>query len=219
MDKALQTMNKKMSESTMAIQGFGKVGMHAAIEADALGAKVVAVSDVTCAIYDPNGLNIKELVEYIKEHRILKDYPKAQQITNDELLSLDVDVLAPCALDGVIREDNADIVKAKIIIEGANGPVTMSANQMLYEKGILVVPDILANGGGVVVSYFEWVQDIVWLFWTEEEVRSKLQSIMYRSFDKVFEFSQKNQKNMRASAMAVSLLRLEKAMLLRGLAW
>lgn len=219
MDKALQTMNKKMSESTMAIQGFGKVGMHAAIEADALGAKVVAVSDVTCAIYDPNGLNIKELVEYIKEHRILKDYPKAQQITNDELLSLDVDVLAPCALDGVIREDNADTVRAKIIIEGANGPVTMSANQMLYEKGILVVPDILANGGGVVVSYFEWVQDIVWLFWTEEEVRSKLQSIMYRSFDKVFEFSQKNQKNMRASAMAVSLLRLEKAMLLRGLAW
>ena len=116
-------------------------------------------------------------------------------------------------------KDELPIVKAKIIIEGANGPVTMSANQMLYEKGILVVPDILANGGGVVVSYFEWVQDIVWLFWTEEEVRSKLQSIMYRSFDKVFEFSQKNQKNMRASAMAVSLLRLEKAMLLRGLAW
>lgn len=219
MDKALQTMNKKINESTMAIQGFGKVGMHAAIEADALGAKVVAVSDVTCAIYDPNGLNVKELVEYIKEHRILKDYPKAQQISNEELLSLDVDVLAPCALDGVIREDNADTVKAKIIIEGANGPVTMIANQMLYEKGILVVPDILANGGGVVVSYFEWVQDIVWLFWTEEEVRSKLQSIMYRSFDKVFEFSQKNKKNMRASAMAVSLLRLEKAMLLRGLAW
>lgn len=219
MDKALQTLNKKINEATVAIQGFGKVGMHAAIEAYALGAKVVAVSDVTCAIYDPNGLNIKELVEYIKEHRILKSYPKAQQISNEELLSLDVDVLAPCALDGVIRDDNAETIKAKIVIEGANGPVTMDANQILYERGILVVPDILANGGGVVVSYFEWVQDIVWLFWTEEEVRSKLQSIMYRSFDVVFEFSKENKKDMRSSAMAVSLLRLEKAMLLRGLAW
>ncbi|MCB0363261.1 MAG: glutamate dehydrogenase, partial [Bdellovibrionales bacterium] len=120
---------------------------------------------------------------------------------------------------GVITLENVDKINTKIIIEGANGPVTAAASKSLHERGIMVVPDILANGGGVVVSYFEWVQDIVWLFWSEDEVRSKLKTIMYRSFDRVHEFARKNNAEMRISAMAVSLQRLEKAMLLRGQAW
>lgn len=218
-EKALEAKNRKINQATFAIQGFGKVGMHAAIEANALGAKIVAVSDVSGALYNSNGLNVGELVRYVKEHHFIKGFPGGDEITNEELLSLDVDVLAPCALDGVITLENVDKINTKIIIEGANGPVTAAASKSLHERGIMVVPDILANGGGVVVSYFEWVQDIVWLFWSEDEVRSKLKTIMYRSFDRVHEFARKNNAEMRISAMAVSLQRLEKAMLLRGQAW
>lgn len=218
-EKALATMGRKLSGSTLAIQGFGKVGMHASIEAYALGAKVVGVSDVSGALYNPNGINIGDLVRYTKENKFIKGFPEAEAINNEELLALDVDILAPCALDGVITEENVESIKAQIIVEGANGPMTTAASDYLNKRGCMVVPDILANGGGVVVSYFEWVQDIVWLFWSEEEVRSKLKTIMYRSFDKVWEFASKNKQSMRVSAMAVSLQRLEKAMLLRGQAW
>ncbi|MCB0385532.1 MAG: Glu/Leu/Phe/Val dehydrogenase [Bdellovibrionales bacterium] len=218
-EKALETQGRKFSECSVAIQGFGKVGMHAAIEAYALGAKVVAVSDVSGALYNPNGINIGDLVRYTKENAYIKGFPDAEHIGNDDLLELDVDVLAPCALDGVITMENVEKIKARIIVEGANGPVTAGASTELHKRGALVVPDILANGGGVVVSYFEWVQDIVWLFWSEEEVRSKLRTIMYRSFDRVWDFADKNKQDMGVSAMAVSLQRLEKAMLLRGQAW
>lgn len=218
-EKALATKNKKIQDASIAIQGFGKVGMHAAIEAYALGAKVVAVSDVSCALYHPEGLNISHLRRWITENKVLKGYPDAQVIDGEELLELDVDVLAPCALDGTINSTNVDRIKAPIIVEGANGPVTVNASDDLDKKGVLIVPDILANGGGVVVSYFEWVQDIVWLFWQEDEVRQKLKTIMYRSFDTVWNFSQEKNKNMRLSAMGVSLMRLEKAMKLRGQAW
>lgn len=219
-EKALATKNKKMEDATIAIQGFGKVGMHAAIEAYKLDAKVVAVSDVSGGLYNKDGLNINELVKYTSENGgSIKGFSKGEAITNDELLALDVDILAPCALDHAINSGNMETVKASIIVEGANGPVTSNATQYLHDKGVMVVPDILANGGGVVVSYFEWVQDIVWLFWSAEEVREKLKTIMYRSFDTVWEFSQDQNQDMRNSAMAVSLKRLEKAMTLRGLAW
>ncbi|MCB0413967.1 MAG: Glu/Leu/Phe/Val dehydrogenase [Bdellovibrionales bacterium] len=218
-EKALATKGRQLEGTTFAIQGFGKVGMHAAIEAFKLKAKVVAVSDISGGIFNPEGLNIDELVRYVHENGVVKDYPQAQNITNEELLALEVDILAPCALDGAIDSNNVDSVKAKIIVEGANGPVTINANRVLYEKGIMVVPDILANGGGVVVSYFEWVQDLVWLFWSENEVRSKLKTIMTSSFDKVWDFARREQKDMRISAMSVSLMRLEKAMKLRGHAW
>ncbi|MCB0389639.1 MAG: Glu/Leu/Phe/Val dehydrogenase [Bdellovibrionales bacterium] len=218
-EKALATRGKKIQGATMAIQGFGKVGMHAAIEAFALGAKVVAVSDVTGAIYHPEGLNITDVKKYIDENKVLKGYPNAQTIDGEELLELDVDVLAPCALDGVINSTNVDRIKAPIIVEGANGPVTVNASDELYKRNTMIIPDILANGGGVVVSYFEWVQDIVWLFWHEDEVRQKLKTIMYRSFDTVFDFHKEMGTNLRLSAMGVSLKRLEKAMKLRGQAW
>jgi glutamate dehydrogenase (NAD(P)+) len=218
-EKVLHQQNKKPSDIRIAIHGFGKVGMHAAIEGYALGAKIVAVSDVSGGIFNGDGLNVPDLVEYVKAHRVVANYPKAQKISNDDLLTMDVDVLAPCALDGVITEKNAGRVRAKLIVEGANGPVTSEATRILTEKGAVIVPDILANGGGVVVSYFEWVQDISWLFWSEDEVRNKLRTIMHRSFDKVWAFSREVKRDMRLSAMAVSLSRLEKAMKLRGAAW
>ena len=216
-EKALAVKNKNMNEATMAIQGFGKVGLHAANEAFKLDTKVVAISDVSGGVYNKNGLNIPDLMAYSKSNGSIKGYPEAESISNEELLALDVDILSPCALDNAINTSNMKSVKADIIVEGANGPVTSEATTYLYEKGVMVVPDILSNGGGVVVSYFEWVQDIVWLFWAAEEVREKLKTIMYRSFDTVWNFSNEKNKNMRISAMAVSLSRLETAMKLRGL--
>ena len=218
-ERALATQGRKISDCRIAIQGFGKVGMHAAIEAYALGARVVAVSDVSGGLYNSKGLNVAELVRYVKENVTIKNFPDAEPIDNEGLLALDVDVLAPCALDGVIHEKNMANIRAKVIVEGANGPMTNEASMFLSNKGCLVVPDILANGGGVVVSYFEWVQDLGWLFWNEEEVRAKLRDIMYRAFDKVWAFSKQHNQDMRTSAMATSLVRLEKAMKLRGQAW
>ena len=223
-EKALETKDKKVIGSSFAIQGFGKVGMQAAIEAHALGAKIVAVSDFKGGIYNSEGINISKLCKHIKENKFVSDFMPCEKITNEELLTLNVNVLCPCALDQVIHSKNMKEIKASIIVEGANGPVTPEALEYLSQKDVLIVPDILANGGGVVVSYFEWVQDMAWLFWTETEVRQKLRNIMVDSFKKVWDFARSNEKkynrnNLRLSAMSVSLIRLEKAMKLRGQAW
>ena len=226
LEKALEAQDKNISEATVAVQGFGKVGLHACVEAHALGAKIVAVSDRSGGVFNPKGLNITELIQYANENRFIKGYPKASAISNEDLLTLEVDALLPCALDGVIHENNMKKIKSSLIVEGANGPTTPAAGEYLVGHNVLIVPDILANGGGVVVSYFEWVQDIGWLFWTEKQVRDKLRDIMYMSFDKVWNFAEKHpDKNkgkyndLRLSAMGVSLMRLEKAMKLRGQAW
>jgi len=219
--QALISQQKEISEASIAVQGFGNVGSHVSIEAHAMGAKIVAVSDIQGGIYDPNGINISELLRHLKRNRFVQDFPYTENITNEQLLELDVDLLCPCALESVIHEKNEKNIKAKIIVEGANGPITAEASDRLSQRGILVVPDILANGGGAVVSYFEWVQDISWLFWTEQEVRQKLRAIMDNAFARVLNFTQKYQpkkdkNNLRLSAMAIALLRLEKAMKLRG---
>lgn len=219
MMKALATKGKAIDSTTLAVQGFGKVGMHAAIEAHALGAKVVAVSDVSGGIFNGDGLDIPALVKYFTEKNSIKDFPKSKSISNEELLALEVDVLAPCAMESVITAKNAGDVKAKIIVEGANGPVTNEADMILDEKNVMVVPDILANGGGVIVSYFEWVQDLVWLFWSEDEVKTKLKQIMDQCFDNVWSFSKDQKRSFRTAAMSVSLLRLQQAKMLRGQAW
>ncbi len=223
LEKALAVQNKNISEVSLAIQGFGKVGMHACVEAHALGARVVAISDRSGGIFNPKGINLTDLLQHKTAHHFIKGYPKAQAISNEDLLALDVDAVIPCALDATINKNNMREIKAPLIVEGANGPITPEAGEYLVEKDTLIVPDILANGGGVVVSYFEWVQDIGWLFWTEKEVRDKLRNIMNRSFDKVYAFAEekqdsrkKKQKDLRLAAMSVSLLRLEKAMKLRG---
>lgn len=203
--------------ATIAVQGFGNVGQHACNLAYKMGAKVVAVSDVSGGLYNPEGLDIPELLQYVKENKVVKGFHGGSSISNDELLELEVTILAPCALDGVINEKNVDKVKAKIIVEGANGPTTMAADQVLNEKDIMVVPDILANGGGVIVSYFEWVQDVQNYYWDEEAVEENMQKTITKAFGKVLKFHQEENVSFRSSAMAVSVKHLEKAMLLRGL--
>lgn len=216
-ERALQRLQMKMNEATMAIQGFGNVGRHLAIHAEAMGVKIVAVSDVSGGIFSGDGLNIQDVVRYVDEHKYVKGYPHAQSLTNEELLELKVTVLCPCALDSVITSENANRIKAKMIVEGANGPTTANASEELSRRGVLIVPDILANGGGVIVSYFEWVQDMSALFWDENEVHERLKDLITRAFDKVLLFSQEKGQDMRLSAMSVAMARLEKAMLLRGL--
>lgn len=216
-EKALETQKKKLDGTTIAIQGFGNVGQHAALYAHQRGAKVLAVSDVSAGIHDPKGLDIPDVMKYVAEHKVLKGYPKADPITNEELLTLKCEVLAPCAMENVITEENAHKIQAKFIIEGANGPVTSAASNILYERDTLTVPDILANGGGVIVSYFEWVQGLQHYFWTEDEVNAKMKLIITSAFDKVWELKTEKKIPMRTAAMGQAVRRLERAMLLRGL--
>lgn len=216
-EKALATQGKSISGSKIAIQGFGNVGQHAAALGSQMGARIVAISDVSGGFYNGDGIDIAAAMDYVKNNKSLKGFPKATPITNEELLSLDVDVLAPCALDRVIHKGNADKVRAKFIIEGANGPTTNEADEILNKKGIVVAPDILANGGGVIVSYFEWVQDISQYFWDEDQVNKNMKKIITTAFDHVWKFASEHKVSMRTAAMAVSVKKIERAMLLRGL--
>jgi glutamate dehydrogenase (NAD(P)+) len=216
-EKALEKLKLKMADTTFVVQGFGNVGQHAALYAHQRGAKILAVSDVSGGIYDANGLNIPDVIRFTTENKVLRGYPRAEPINNDQLLALKCDVLAPCALDGVIHKDNVNSLQTKIVVEGANGPCTMEASQRLTERDILNVPDILANGGGVIVSYFEWVQGLQYYFWDEEEVNSKMKQIITGAFDKVWDLKVEKKVDMRTAAMAAAVRRLERAMLLRGL--
>ena len=204
-------------ETTVSIHGFGKVGMPAAEDLYNQGAKIVAISDVSGAIYDKNGLDIPKCIEWVKQRKLLKDMPDVEHITNDELLTLEVDVLIPAAIDGVITKENAHKVKAKIIAEGANGPLTREAVKTVTENGSFVIPDILCNAGGVIVSYFEWVQGLQNFFWDLDQINSKLHDILEDAFESVYECSQKYKVDMKRAAMVAALRRLERAMRLRGL--
>jgi glutamate dehydrogenase (NAD(P)+) len=217
LEEALKLKNKDMKGITVAVQGFGNVGSHAALYAHQRGAKILAVSDVECAIFNPNGFDIPELIAAYKQTKSLSKIGKGEIITNAQLLSLDVEVLIPAALDGVITEKNAKEIRAKIIVEGANGPVTPDANKILHAAGKLVLPDILANGGGVIVSYFEWVQSMASFFWDEEEVNNRLRFVITKAFKNVVETSQKEGIDMKVAAMTIAMKRVEKGMLLRGL--
>jgi len=201
----------------VAIQGYGNVGSAAARKMEKIGTKVVAISDVSGGLYNPKGLNLDDVGAYLAKNRVLKGYPEAQAISNMELLEIDCDILIPAALENQISKDNAPRIKAKIIAEGANGPTTEEADAILHERGTFLIPDILANAGGVTVSYFEWVQGLQQLFWTEKEVNNKLWDIMSGSFQKVLKVSLEKNCSMRTAALIVSVHRLSKAMLLRGL--
>lgn len=216
-EKAFEKKGKSMKGATISVQGFGNVGSHAALYAWERGSKIVALSDVSGGIYNGDGFNIPEVMEYAKQNKVIAGFPKSQKITNEDLLFMEVDCLMPCALENQITEANADKVKAKMIIEGANGPVTNGATKILHKKGIYVVPDVIANGGGVVVSYFEWVQDIMSFFWEEDEINNRLKSIITKAFDKCYTMGQEKNVDLRSAAVAVGVQRLEKAMLLRGL--
>lgn len=217
-EEAARNMKLAMNKNTsVAVHGFGKVGSIAAREIAALGANVVALSDVSGGIYNRDGLDVNDCIKWVAQHGVLKGYPKSEPITNEELLELDVDILLPCAMENVIHKGNANKIKAKLIVEGANGPVTHEAHEVISSKGICVVPDILANAGGVIVSYFEWVQDIQSFFWQEKEVNEKLKTVIVQAFNEVHATAGRLKCDYRKAAMARAMLRLEKAMLWRGL--
>lgn len=202
----------EMEGTTVAIQGMGNVGSITAKLLHKEGMKVVAVSDVSGGIYKPEGLDIPAILEFLSKDRknLLKDYNEdgITRISNGELLELDVQVLVPAALENQINESNADRIRAGIIIEAANGPITTEADQILEEKGITVVPDILANAGGVVVSYFEWVQNIQSVSWTEESVNEKLKEIMDPAFEAVWNIAHENNTTLRMGAYLIAVKRV-----------
>lgn len=205
------------SNCTVAVHGFGKVGSIAALEMHIRKTKVVAVSDMAGGLYNKNGLNIPEVISYFQANRTLVGYKEADAISNEDLLALDVDILIPAAIDGVITEKNVAKVKARIIAEGANGPITANALTELENRGVVVIPDVLCNAGGVVVSYFEWVQGIQNFFWSEAEVNEKLAEVMSNAFHKVADIQQKYRCGMKTAALISGIDRLNKAMLMRGL--
>lgn len=219
--KHLQKLGKPAprldSSTTVAVHGFGKVGAVAAQEIFSLGARVVAVSDVNGGLYNKNGLNIPDVQKYFSKNGTLKGYPEGEAITNDDLLTLDVEVLLPSAIDGVITEKNVSKIKARIISEGANGPITTEALRELESRDVFIIPDILANAGGVIVSYFEWVQGLQSFFWSEAEVNEKLASVMENAFNKVVDTQAKHKCGMKTAALIQGVARLNRAMLLRGL--
>nr|BFD58497.1 Glu/Leu/Phe/Val dehydrogenase dimerization domain-containing protein [Bdellovibrio sp. CKG001]BFD61925.1 Glu/Leu/Phe/Val dehydrogenase dimerization domain-containing protein [Bdellovibrio sp. HM001]BFD65762.1 Glu/Leu/Phe/Val dehydrogenase dimerization domain-containing protein [Bdellovibrio sp. HAGR004] len=216
-EKAFEACGMNLKGASIAIQGFGNVGSFAAKFAFERGARIVAVSDVSGGIFNGDGLDIPDVMEYIKAHKFLKGYPKAQPISNEELLEVKCDALFPCALENQIDTHNAEKIQAKIIVEGANGPVTNAATKILHKRGVFIAPDVIANGGGVIVSYFEWVQDTMSFFWDEEEINGRLKGIITKAFDKGYSLAKEKNIDMRSAAMAVSVQRLERAMLLRGL--
>lgn len=222
-EHAIDLLKKKnrasfvLKETTAAVHGFGKVGAVAAQELVLRGCKVVAVSDFYGAIHNKAGLNIEEVIAYMAKNRTLKGYPNAEAISNEDLLALNVDILVPAAIDGVITKDNMKNIKAKIISEGANGPITSEAQQYLEGQGVFIIPDILANAGGVIVSYFEWVQGLQQFFWNEKEVNEKLAEIMARAFNRVAGNADRYNTGMKTAALITSVERLSQAMLLRGL--
>lgn len=202
--------------ATVAIHGFGNVGLYAAIAAQQMGLKVVAVSDISGAVYNPKGLDVEVVAKWVEQNRLLEGYPDAEHLPSDAIFGLDVDVLVPAAVQGVLHKDNAHDVKAKLIIEGANNPTTLEADDILRERGIPIIPDILANAGGVTVSYFEWVQDVQKYFWTENEVVARLREIMTRAFDEVYSISINENVDLRTAALIKGIRRVADAKLVRG---
>ena len=215
--QALEKLGKDVKGATYAIQGFGNVGYHTGYYAHKAGAKIVAVSTVDVAIYNENGLDMEALFkEYQTNGFITNKAGYGKEISNAELLALDVDVLAPCALENQLTSENAGKVRAKIVVEGANGPTTPEADAILRQNGVLVVPDILANCGGVVVSYFEWVQNLQGYYWEFDEVQEKETVVLRRAFRDIWNLAQEYDVDLRTASYMMSIRRVEKAMKLRG---
>ena len=214
--EAAKTYGIDLHHSTVAIQGFGNVGSYAAWTLDEMGVKIVGISDVSGAIVNSDGVNIPAAINHLKNHPTLEGFEGGERMTNEELLELECDVLIPAALGRVITVENADKIKARMIVEGANEPITGRADAILNDKGVVVLPDILANAGGVTVSYFEWVQNLQQFHWELEEVRDKLEKILVNSFQHIYEIAQKHKISLRLAAYVLAIERLEKATRLRG---
>ncbi|HEX6133928.1 MAG TPA: Glu/Leu/Phe/Val dehydrogenase [Longimicrobiales bacterium] len=215
--EALRELGLPLNGTKLAVQGFGNVGSVAARLLEEEGLTVVAISDKSGGVYNPNGIYVSDALEYIRKNRFLEGFPNGEPITNEQLLEIDCDVLAPCALENVITRRNAGNIKAKIIAEGANGPTTAFADAILEEKGVFVIPDILANAGGVTVSYFEWVQNREGYYWREDTVIQRLREVMIRAFDQVLQYSKQHNVNMRTAAYMLSIDRVAAVHRLRGI--
>ncbi|GAX89161.1 Glu/Leu/Phe/Val family dehydrogenase [Effusibacillus lacus] len=213
--EAMKELGRPLQDATVAIQGFGNVGRITAKLLSVLGCKIVSISDSKGAVLDPDGLDITK-VERLKDQGSILDYDSDYQIDPQELLELDVDILVPAALENSITVENADRIKARIVAEAANGPITPDADQILAVNKTRVIPDILANAGGVTVSYFEWVQNLMNYYWSEEEVNVKLSEVMVRSFHAVNQAANKYETDLRTAAYMISLQRIVDAMKARG---
>jgi glutamate dehydrogenase (NAD(P)+) len=215
--EAAKHLNINLSRCTAVVQGFGNVGSVAVKELASIGVKVIGVSDRTGGFVDEKGLPVEKLLELADKNHSLEGCPYGDKISNEQLLELKCDVLVPAALEMQITKANAAKIQCRILAEGANGPTTPDADAILRDNGIFLIPDILANAGGVVVSYFEWVQDLQNFFWNEVEVNSKLREILVKSFHEVLRMSEKHRVDMRLAALMIGIDRVARAMLWRGL--
>src|SRR5580658_5089775 len=215
--EVIKEFGLNMEGLRVAVQGFGNVGGVAARIFHEAGARVVAVSDALGGLFNPNGLDIPALVECSNRDGTLTTHDGGEPIDTKKLLELDVDILVPAAIENQITAENADRIRARIVIEGANGPTTPTADHILRERGIFLVPDVLANAGGVVVSYFEWVQDLQFFFWHEEEVNRKMEAIMQRSYREVREMAKREEVDMRLAAYLIGVKRVADATTIRGI--
>jgi len=206
-----------LRKAPVVIQGFGNVGSNAAKIFAEHGCKVVGISDVGGGLHDPKGLDIADIMHFRETHDSISEYPKAEKVAVEAFLELPCDILIPAAMENTITRANADKIKAKYVIEGANGPTTNEADRILHDRGVMLVPDILANAGGVTVSYFEWVQDMQAFFWSEKEINARLQDIIVGAFTEVYDLALKEKVDMRLAAFMVGLGRLGRAAAIRGM--
>jgi glutamate dehydrogenase (NAD(P)+) len=216
-ERACMRLGLALDEQRCVVQGFGNVGGVAASELHDKGATVIAVSDISGGVYAPAGLDVPELHAYVAEHGSLEGYDRCVRITNEELLELECDILIVAAREDQLTGENAGRVRARLIVEGANGPTTLEADAIFAERGIPVVPDILANAGGVTVSYFEWVQDLGRLFWDRDEIRGRLADKMHDAFDRVWDVSDEKNITLRQSAMVAAIREVGGALETRGI--
>lgn len=214
--EALKKLGKSINGAKVAVQGFGNVGSFTAKCIQDLGAKVVAIAEWNVVLYNENGINIDELMTFSKENKGVKGFAGAKEISADEFWALNVDAICPCAMENAITGDIANKINAKLIVEGANGPTTLDADIVLNKKGIMLIPDILANAGGVTVSYFEWVQNRYGYYWSEEEVESKQEIAMVNAFNDVYEVKEGYKVSMREAAYMTSIKKIADAMKIRG---
>ena len=210
-------LGERVADYRVAIQGFGNVGSHLARLLHAEGATVIALSDSTSGVHNPDGLDVPTALAHKQEHGSLAGLANAEAVSNEELVELQCDVLAPSALEQVVTERNADRVKARIVCEGANGPVTPAADAILEDRGVIVMPDVLANAGGVVVSYFEWVQGLQEYFWREDEVNAKLHDIVARAFEEAWHTHETRAMSLRMASYGIAVQRVAEATTTRGL--
>ena len=215
--EAAKHLGFQLKGATIALQGFGNVGSISAELLAQQGAKIVAVTDWKGGVYNKAGLDIPKLIEHVRQHKTVDDFPGSESLPHDDLFGLDVDVLIPAALENQITMENAPKIRAKIVTEGANGPTTPDAHRHLHERGVFVIPDILANSGGVTVSYFEWVQDRYGYFWSEADVNSRLEAKMVEAFEDVLENALRHKVDMRTAAYIVAIARVATVTRMRGM--